>query len=156
MTTCAIDGNGRLCKERLRIDGETKTLISFFGQPSITAALPLTKKSYTQLHQLRATLFSFYKDTAYKDVSLGNGQYLRTWYFISSYLYCFPRLRFSVAKSNSIRGFVCLSIRPSLSLLVLNDQVKKWEYTHFCPAHPSATGGRASGLVLNSSILNCY
>ena len=40
LTTCAIDGNGRLCKERLRIDGKTKTLISFFRQPFITAALP--------------------------------------------------------------------------------------------------------------------
>ena len=87
---------------------------SFFGQPSITAALPLTKKSYTQLHQLRATFFSFYKDTAYKDVGLGNGQYLRTWYFNCSYLYCFPRLRFSVAKSNSIRGCVRLSVHPSV------------------------------------------
>ena len=35
-----------------------------------------------------------YPFSFYKDVRLGHGQYLKTSYFTSSYLYLFPRLKF--------------------------------------------------------------
>ena len=40
-----------------------------------------------------------------------------------------------------------MSVRPLVGWSVHHARVEKWENAHSAPAHPSATGGRVSGLV---------
>ena len=73
-------GQNRVLRKRIKYDTCIAVILGMRIRPDHRIKTLASILSVSVWNKVGYTLFSFYKDTVYKDVSLGNGQYLRTSY----------------------------------------------------------------------------